>query len=205
MGNLRASATIIVLRVPARLSAVRAVPPCQCALLLKQQKAPGELDHAAAEDPGSRPPIDQKITRRLRGLALAPVPVGWPIRLVAFAHRWRGLAAISWTTEVGAALSEVRMNPMKLLVASAIFGSWAFSTIAAPLSPEDAAGHIGETATVCGVVAWGMPAQHSRQKSTLAPASRGISISGCSGSGGPLPSGCLGSVTRKSSLTVSTH
>jgi DNA/RNA endonuclease YhcR with UshA esterase domain len=42
---------------------------------------------------------------------------------------------------------------MKLLVASAIFGSWAFSTIAAPLSPEDAAGHIGETATVCGVVA----------------------------------------------------
>jgi hypothetical protein len=45
------------------------------------------------------------------------------------------------------------MNPTRLLVASAIFGSWASSTTAGPLSPEDAAGHIGETATVCGVVA----------------------------------------------------
>jgi hypothetical protein len=45
------------------------------------------------------------------------------------------------------------MSPARLLTASAVFGSWAFSTMAAPLSPEDAAGHIGETATVCGVVA----------------------------------------------------
>jgi len=45
------------------------------------------------------------------------------------------------------------MNPTRLLAASAAFGSWTFSTSAAPLSPENAAGHIGETATVCGVVA----------------------------------------------------
>src|SRR5438552_15511680 len=46
-----------------------------------------------------------------------------------------------------------KMSPTRLLVASPIFGLWAFSTMAAPLSPEDAASHIGETATVCGVVA----------------------------------------------------
>src|SRR6202040_4233863 len=41
MSSLRANATIIVLRVPRRLSAVRApVPLCQCAVLLKPQKAP---------------------------------------------------------------------------------------------------------------------------------------------------------------------
>src|SRR4030081_1305449 len=52
ISSLRAMATIIVLRVPTRLSAVRAwLPLCQCALLLKPQKAPGEWDHAAA-DPG---------------------------------------------------------------------------------------------------------------------------------------------------------
>jgi hypothetical protein len=45
------------------------------------------------------------------------------------------------------------MNRVRLLVASAVFGLWAFPTPAAPLTPEDAAGHIGETATVCGVVA----------------------------------------------------
>ena len=42
---------------------------------------------------------------------------------------------------------------MNLLAASAVIGSWAFSTMAAPLTPEDAAGHIGETDTVCGMVA----------------------------------------------------
>jgi hypothetical protein len=45
------------------------------------------------------------------------------------------------------------MSPIRLLAASAIFGVWAFATTAATLSPENAAGHIGETATVCGVVA----------------------------------------------------
>ena len=48
--SLRASATIIVLRVLLRLSGgAGPVPQCQCALLLKEQKAPGELDHAAAD------------------------------------------------------------------------------------------------------------------------------------------------------------
>jgi hypothetical protein len=45
------------------------------------------------------------------------------------------------------------MKPAGLLVLSAAFGLWAFSTMAAPLTLEDTARHIGETATVCGVVA----------------------------------------------------
>src|SRR6266576_2437472 len=36
---------------PPRIGNSGAVPQCQCALLLKPQKAPGELDHTAA-DPG---------------------------------------------------------------------------------------------------------------------------------------------------------
>jgi hypothetical protein len=44
------------------------------------------------------------------------------------------------------------MSPTRLLIASAVFGSWVFPTLAAPLAPEDAMGHVGETATVCGVV-----------------------------------------------------
>lgn len=45
------------------------------------------------------------------------------------------------------------MKPAILLTASAAIGFWAAAAGAAPLSPESAAGHIGETATVCGVVA----------------------------------------------------
>ena len=45
------------------------------------------------------------------------------------------------------------MNRVRLLAASAVFGLWTVSTTAAPLTPEDAAGHIGEIATVCSVVA----------------------------------------------------
>ena len=45
------------------------------------------------------------------------------------------------------------MRRAVLPTASAVMGLWAFSTAAAPLSPEDAAGHTGETVTVCGVVA----------------------------------------------------
>jgi hypothetical protein len=45
------------------------------------------------------------------------------------------------------------MNPARLLLASAVVGLWATSTGAADLRPEDAARHIGETATVCGMVA----------------------------------------------------
>lgn len=33
-----------------------------------------------------------------------------------------------------------------------MFGSWAASTAATTFSPDDAKGHIGETATVCGEV-----------------------------------------------------
>ena len=52
MSSLRARATIIVLRVPARPSAVASlIPQCQGALLLKLQKAPSELDHTTT-DPG---------------------------------------------------------------------------------------------------------------------------------------------------------
>jgi len=43
-----------------------------------------------------------------------------------------------------------------LLLASAIVGSYAFLASAADLRPEDAVRHIGETATVCGVVASAM-------------------------------------------------
>ena len=45
------------------------------------------------------------------------------------------------------------MNPAILVTASAVFGFWAASAGAAPLSPESAAAHIGKTGTVCGVVA----------------------------------------------------
>jgi len=45
------------------------------------------------------------------------------------------------------------MIPVRLVVGSAAFALWAFSATAAPLSLEEAAGHMGETATVCGVVA----------------------------------------------------
>jgi len=48
------------------------------------------------------------------------------------------------------------MNPARLLAASAVIGLWAFSAGAADLRPEDAVRHIGETATVCGVVASAM-------------------------------------------------
>ena len=48
------------------------------------------------------------------------------------------------------------MNPARLLLASAIVGSYAFLASAADLRPEDAVRHIGETATVCGVVASAM-------------------------------------------------
>ena len=59
------------------------------------------------------------------------------------------------------------MNPITLLVASAVFGLWVFSAVAAPLSPEDAAGHIGETATVCGVVASAKYEANAKSQPTL--------------------------------------
>src|SRR6202022_2135066 len=77
MSSLRANATIIVLRVPGRLSAVRARYHCASALVLKPQKAPGELDHAAA-DPGIAgsgealfPPPRTALVRRARQTGVA--------------------------------------------------------------------------------------------------------------------------------------
>jgi hypothetical protein len=45
------------------------------------------------------------------------------------------------------------MNAGKLSVASAILALWALPMSAATVSPDDAAGHVGETTTVCGMVA----------------------------------------------------
>jgi|SRR5271165_2907288 len=59
------------------------------------------------------------------------------------------------------------MNSAKLFGASAVFGLWAYSSSAAPLNPEDAAGHVGENATVCGVVASAKFAANSRSQPTF--------------------------------------
>jgi hypothetical protein len=59
------------------------------------------------------------------------------------------------------------MRPVGLLVGSALFGSWAFSILAAPLNAEDAAGHIGETAAVCGVVASAEYEANAQSRPTL--------------------------------------
>src|SRR5262245_45359470 len=45
------------------------------------------------------------------------------------------------------------MKVAGLLVTLSILALWAISSKAAPLEPQAAAAHIGETATVCGVVA----------------------------------------------------
>ena len=44
------------------------------------------------------------------------------------------------------------MRSSRLLAVLSVVGLWASATAAASLNPEDAAGHIGETATVCGMV-----------------------------------------------------
>jgi len=59
------------------------------------------------------------------------------------------------------------MNPARLFVASTVVGLWAFSANAADLRPEDAASHIGETATVCGMVASAKFEAHARSQPTL--------------------------------------
>lgn len=59
------------------------------------------------------------------------------------------------------------MNPKTLLIASAVFSLWALPTGAAPITPEDAAGHVGETATVCGVVASGKFLANSHSQPTV--------------------------------------
>jgi hypothetical protein len=45
------------------------------------------------------------------------------------------------------------MNKAKLFAAAAALGLWALLSNAASLAPDDAANHVGQNATVCGVVA----------------------------------------------------
>jgi len=47
----------------------------------------------------------------------------------------------------------IPMRSKELLIASPAFVLWVLPAHAAPVNSEDAAGHVGETATVCGVVA----------------------------------------------------
>jgi DNA/RNA endonuclease YhcR with UshA esterase domain len=54
---------------------------------------------------------------------------------------------------------------MLALCAVVVFGS--LPAVAAPLSPEDAAGHVGENATVCGIVASAHFAASSRSQPTF--------------------------------------
>ena len=59
------------------------------------------------------------------------------------------------------------MNRARLPAASAVIGLWAFSAGAADLLPEDAVRHIGETATICGVVASAKFEANAQSKPTL--------------------------------------
>ena len=45
------------------------------------------------------------------------------------------------------------MNAASVLVASVVLGLWGLPSNAASLNPDDAADHVGQNATVCGVVA----------------------------------------------------
>jgi hypothetical protein len=59
------------------------------------------------------------------------------------------------------------MNGAKLIIAAAAIWAWCSSAIAATVSPQDASRHIGETATVCGVVASAKFAPRSRAQPTF--------------------------------------
>ena len=59
------------------------------------------------------------------------------------------------------------MNPLQVLIALAIFGLWVSSTEAAPIGPEEAGSHVGESATVCGLVASAKFAANSRWQPTF--------------------------------------
>ncbi len=45
------------------------------------------------------------------------------------------------------------MHPLRLLITSTAFVLWAIGARAATLSPEEAANHVGENVTICGLVA----------------------------------------------------
>ena len=64
------------------------------------------------------------------------------------------------------------MIPARLLIASAAVVLWATSVGAADVRPEDAKRHIGESATVCGVVASAKFEANARSKPTLSPIRR---------------------------------
>jgi DNA/RNA endonuclease YhcR with UshA esterase domain len=59
------------------------------------------------------------------------------------------------------------MNLGTLVAASTVFAFWASATAATPPSPEDTPKHVGETATVCGVVASAKYAASSRSQPTF--------------------------------------
>lgn len=56
---------------------------------------------------------------------------------------------------------------MRLVSATAMLWLWAVPAIAAEIAPEDAASHVGQTATVCGVVASTKYAANSRAQPTF--------------------------------------
>ena len=59
------------------------------------------------------------------------------------------------------------MSPAGFLAAAAVAGLWGTSADAADLRPEDVKSHIGETATVCGVVASAEFEANARSQPTL--------------------------------------
>ena len=59
------------------------------------------------------------------------------------------------------------MQFIKFAVAAVAFSLWALSADAASISPADAASHIGESATVCGLVASAKYAANSRAQPTF--------------------------------------
>jgi hypothetical protein len=59
------------------------------------------------------------------------------------------------------------MRSSRLLAVLSVVGLWASATAAASLNPEDAPGHIGETATVCGVVASAKYEANAKSQPTL--------------------------------------
>ena len=62
---------------------------------------------------------------------------------------------------------KVVMKTARLLAASAVVGLLVFAASAADLRPEDSVHHIGETATVCGVVASTMFEADAQDQPTL--------------------------------------
>jgi hypothetical protein len=62
---------------------------------------------------------------------------------------------------------EKAMHGTRLLVASGALSLWAVATVAAPITPDEAASHVGQTATVCGAVASTKYDAHFRSQPTF--------------------------------------